>query len=352
MDNELRVTGLFYMKMNEGETKEEAEDRFLKTLYDAGLDCLNSSLQFETEYELQSKEIEEKTANEKVTGKEPFDKNGHMIVSEEKRDAFLKARGYTIDDLKAKWEYGQKKENPLIVKLVKKGYNWDNLSYELMNRVLDIRVKTRIINEDFSEEYQKKLKRKEQSDLREKYLGKRIYTVAELNGEFIVHSSKVSSVGAFDNRNGIPLYSTSSLICYEYELNTGKMGRNGYCCFSSQKKANEYINKELEAIENSPDKYYKKFLFGVNTEELSTASTVEEGQFLIEKFFVTDVVKRGVEDHSQYFFLSFGSLICYYENVDTNVPMDDFCYFFSSEEKAKAFVEQELEKNKEEAERG
>lgn len=56
MENELRVHGLFYMKMKENETKEKAEERFLQTIYNAGLDCLNSSLQFETEYEIEEKE--------------------------------------------------------------------------------------------------------------------------------------------------------------------------------------------------------------------------------------------------------------------------------------------------------
>jgi len=56
-EDELRVTGLFYMKTLHGETKEEAEERFLNAIYAAGLDVCNASLKYELESE-QDKEIE------------------------------------------------------------------------------------------------------------------------------------------------------------------------------------------------------------------------------------------------------------------------------------------------------
>lgn len=57
-EDELRVTGLFYMKTLPGETKEEAEERFLNAIYAAGLDVCNASLKYELESEQDRDDIE------------------------------------------------------------------------------------------------------------------------------------------------------------------------------------------------------------------------------------------------------------------------------------------------------
>ena len=41
-EKELVVFGIFYLKMKEGETKKEAEERFINKLEESGIDWLDS----------------------------------------------------------------------------------------------------------------------------------------------------------------------------------------------------------------------------------------------------------------------------------------------------------------------